>query len=200
MVPEMSLRSLPETVKPTSSLYGDGWDVLWLGHCGMHFPFDSNKLLPKGRVVHEDDVTVAPKNHLWTFNKPFTLKEKYPEHTRVVHHAQEGVCVLGYAVSQKGARKLLEEVALKPPTDAFDILLRFFCEGTNGRTFHRCLTVQPALFHHHWPAGPESSDIGDHGGRVRGTSQTDMVRWSVRLNADKLMDGETNYVDQYPDN
>jgi len=26
-----------------------------------------------------------------------------------------------------------------------------------------------------------------------------MVRWSVRLNADALMDGRTDFVDQFPD-
>jgi hypothetical protein len=28
---------------------------------------------------------------------------------------------------------------------------------------------------------------------------TDMVRWSVRLNADALLEGRTDFVDQYPD-
>ncbi|OLN88165.1 hypothetical protein CCHL11_00366 [Colletotrichum chlorophyti] len=191
---------LPTTVPPDNSPYGDDWDLLWIGHCGMHFPFENNKNVPQARVIHLDDVTVAPKKNLWTFNIPFTLKEKYPEHTRAVHHAQEGVCTLGYAVSQKGARKLLQEVALKDVSDAVDILLRFFCEGAKGRKPHNCITTQPALFHHHRPAGPLSSmsDIGNHGSGFREKSMTDMVRWSVRLNADALLDGRTDFVDQYP--
>jgi hypothetical protein len=184
-----------------TSPYGDGWDMLWIGHCGMHFPFPDNKVMPKARVIRMNDKTVAPKKHLWTLNMPFTLKEKYPEHTRAIHHVQEGVCSLGYAVSRQGARKLLQNLALMPPTDGYDILMRFFCEGSRGRSKNMCITTQPSLFHHHRIAGPNSaaSDIGNHGDGFRKTSQTDMVRWSVRQNAEKLMNGETNYTDQYPD-
>ncbi|XXG98090.1 hypothetical protein Hte_004409 [Hypoxylon texense] len=92
------------------------------------------------------------KQYLWTWNTLFTLKEKYPKHTQAVHHAQEDVCLLGYAVIQRGVRKLLREVALKYVTDAFDILLRFFCEGAKGRQRHEYLTVQTALLHHRCPS------------------------------------------------
>ncbi|OLN83285.1 Procollagen galactosyltransferase 1 [Colletotrichum chlorophyti] len=200
-VPDIPFDQLPATVAPTFSPYGDDWDLLWIGHCGMHFPFHDNKNVPKARVIHSNDVTVAPKKNLWTLNIPFTLKETYPEHTRAVHHVQEGVCTLGYAVSQKGARRLLQEVALKDVGDPVDILLRFFCEGAKGRKPHNCLATQPALFHHHRPAGPLSamSDIGNHGDGYRENSMTDMVRWSVRLNADALLEGRKDFVDQYPD-
>ncbi|KAI2472710.1 hypothetical protein F4781DRAFT_444434 [Annulohypoxylon bovei var. microspora] len=200
-VPDFSFDYLPYTETPTTSPYGDGWDLLWIGHCGMHFPFNDNPVLPKGRVIHSNDPSVAQKRYLWTLNIPFTLKENYAEHTRAVHHVQEGVCSLGYAISQEGARKLLYEVGLKDLTDGFDILLRFFCEGAKGRRHHNCLTVQPALFHHHRAAGPlsASSDIGDHGDGLRDKSLTDMVRWSVRLNADVLLEGSKEIVDQYPD-
>ncbi|KAK1992731.1 hypothetical protein LX36DRAFT_587826 [Colletotrichum falcatum] len=198
--PDIPFDSLPATAAPKFSPYGDNWDLLWIGHCGMHFPFLDREGVPKARVIHHNDVTVAPKKNLWTFNIPFTLKETYPEHTRAVHHVQEGVCTLGYAVSQQGARKLLQEVALKDVSDAVDILLRFFCEGGKGRKPHNCLTSQPAFFHHHRAAGPMSSmsDIGTHDG-FRETSMTDMVRWSVRLNADALLEGRTDFIDQYPD-
>ncbi|KAK2018131.1 hypothetical protein LZ32DRAFT_634993 [Colletotrichum eremochloae] len=198
---DIPFEKLHATVVPNSSPYGDNWDLLWIGHCGMHFPFLDREGVPKARIIHHNDVTVAPKKNLWTFNIPFTLKETYPEHTRAVHHVQEGVCTLGYAVSQQGARKLLQEVALKDVSDAVDILLRFFCEGGKGRKPHNCLTSQPAFFHHHRAAGPMSSmsDIGIHDG-FRETSMTDMVRWSVRLNADVLLDGRTDFIDQYPDN
>ncbi|EQL02361.1 glycosyltransferase family 25 protein [Ophiocordyceps sinensis CO18] len=69
---ELDSEQLPATVPPTTSPYGDGWDVLWIGHCGMHFPFD-NGPVPRGRVIHRDDVTVPRREHLWTFNIPFTL-------------------------------------------------------------------------------------------------------------------------------
>jgi hypothetical protein len=170
----------------------------------MHFPFPQSKTVPKARVIRVADETVAPKKNLWTINIPFTLKEKYPAHTRAYHHVQEGVCTLGYALSRRGARRLLREVALREVGAPYDLLLRAYCEGDRGRAPGRqCLTTQPSLFHHHRAAGPVSamSDISDHGrnGEFRETAMTDMVRWSVRLNADALMEGRTDFVDQYPD-
>ncbi|KAM3496746.1 hypothetical protein MY10362_009882 [Beauveria mimosiformis] len=82
-------------------------------------------------LILEDDADWD--RNLWSINVPFTLKEEYAEHTRAVHDAQEGVCTVGYALSQRGARRILEEIALKPVTEAYDILMRFFCEGTHGR-------------------------------------------------------------------
>lgn len=203
-LPEMDFYQLPATVPPTTSPYGDDWDVLWVGHCGMHFPFRDSKTVPQARIIRLDDETVAPKKNLWTINIPFTLKETYPEHTRAYHHAQEGVCTLGYALSQRGARRLLHEVALKDVGAPYDILLRFYCEGDKGRSPGRqCLATQPSLFHHHRPAGPASanSDISNHGqnGEFNEKALTDMVRWSVRLNAEALMEGRTDFVDQWPD-
>lgn len=200
--PEISFDNLPATIPPLTSPYGDSWDLLWVGHCGMHFPFADNPRVPKGRVIRLNDETVAPRKNLWTFNIPFTLTERYPEHTRAYHHVQEGVCALGYAVTQRGARKLLYEVGLKDVSAGYDLLLRYFCEGVHGRAEgRRCLTTQPALFHHHRQAGPVSamSDNEDHGDGFRDSAMTDMVRWSVRLNAEALMEGRTDFVDQYPD-
>lgn len=198
---DIDFNSTPKTVEPTCSPYGDGWDVLWIGHCSLSFPFDTSERIPKGRVIHHDDVTVPPKKNLWSLNSPFVLVEDYPEHTRAVSHAQEGLCTLGYAVSQAGARKLLADTALKPPKDAFDFLLRFFCDGTHGRNHHNCLGVQPALFNLFKPAGPVSaeSDIGPPREGFRHESSSEMVRWSVRLNLDQLMEGRADFVDQYPD-
>ncbi|KAG6031572.1 hypothetical protein E4U41_007524 [Claviceps citrina] len=198
---DISFHQLPSTVEPSLTPYGDSWDVLWLGHCGMSFPFEDNDRVPKGRVARRDDASVPPKKDLWSINKPFRLLDDYPEHTRVVHHAQEGVCSLAYAVSQRGARRMLRELALKPATDAFDILLRFYCEGSKGRTKQECLAVNPTLFSHHRPVGPigASSDIGSHGDGYRQTAVTDMIRFSTRLNAEVIMSGGTDYVDQFPD-
>lgn len=224
-VREFQFHNLPKTVVPRHSPYGDNWDLLWVGHCGMHFPFADNRNLPKGRVVWTDQ-TVPQKQYLWNIDQPEDIKEQYPDHTRVVHHAQEAVCSLGYAVTQKAARQILFEIGLKDVDAAYDINLRKFCEGLDGRGYHRCLTMQvsginntlllpsamanvpqmltklqPALFQHHRPMGPKSaeSDISDHGDGWQDKPLTDIVRWSIRLNAEEIMNGGQNFVDQWPD-
>lgn len=197
-IPDIPLDRLPKTIAPSDSPYGDNWDMLWLGHCAMEFPSLDN--IPKGRVTFKDDDTVAEKRYLWSFSDPYQLKDYYPEHTRVTHHAQGGVCALGYAVSQRGARGLLKEVALKGVGDAYDILMRYYCDGLEGRRRYRCLTTQPGLFHHHRPVGSLSaqSDIGNHGDGYRDQPMTDAVRWSTRMNADVLLDGGNVFHDSFP--
>lgn len=200
-VPELSFDHLPLTMPPKVSPYGDEWDVLWVGHCGMSFPFEESKTIPKGRVIHRNDVTVAGRSHLWSLNSPFTLKDNYPEHTSAVHHVQEGICTLAYAVSQAGARKILRHIALREASEKFDFLMRYFCEGAKGRPRHNCLTSQPGYFQHHRPVGfnKDASDIDNHGEGFRPKAETDMIRWSVRLNTDILLAGRTDYIDQFPD-
>ncbi|KAI9166370.1 hypothetical protein HJFPF1_02470 [Paramyrothecium foliicola] len=197
----ISFASLPEVEAARISPYGDNWDVLWLGHCGAHFSFEDGPL-PKARVIQLDDETVPKTDYLWSLSEPFTLKEVYPHHTRAYHHIQQGICSLSYAVSRKGALKILREIALRDVTEGYDLLLQYFCEGTHGMEKHTCITTQPALFQQHRPAGllRDESDISDDRGEgFRQESMTRMLRWSVRLNAGLMIDGRTDYEDQYPD-
>jgi hypothetical protein len=83
----------------------------------------------------------------------------------------------------------------------YDILLRQYCEGSHGRSYHNCLTSFPSLFHHHRPAGllEAESDITPHGKGYQKTAHSDVLRWSTRMNWDVLLDGRTDFVDQWPD-
>ncbi|KAK7753268.1 hypothetical protein SLS62_004787 [Diatrype stigma] len=199
--PDILFTEMPPTQPPRTSPYGDNWALLWLGQCGLTFPREDGKgLIPKGRVVHMDDETVAEKRHLTTWTKPDELKAQYPDHTRVVHHAYQPLCSLGYAVTQRTARQLLHELGLKPFDRAFDLLLASFCDGGAGRGHHDCLSLQPGLFHNHLPAGPRraESDISDHGNGYDEIAKTPNVRFSVRMNAGALLDG-LPLTDQFPD-
>lgn len=199
-IPDMYFHDLPRTLPPTMSPYGDNWDMLWIGHCGQSFVFDEKSATPRGRVVHLNDDTVPQQKYLWTVSNPDDLRAQYPNHTRVAHHSQEGICSLGYAVTRLGARQLLYDVGLRDVTAPYDIALRQFCQGALGSP-HTCLSAQPSLFHHHRPAGSlkAESDISDHGEGFREKPHSDMIRWSVRMNAEVLMKGGTEFVDQFPD-
>jgi hypothetical protein len=66
---------------------------------------------------------------------------------------------------------------------------------------HNCLGVLPQLFDHHRRRGPKSidSDISAANGDCRDSAFTLNIRWSVRMNMKKLLNGDTRYDDQYPD-
>ncbi|KAF2494769.1 hypothetical protein BU16DRAFT_573109 [Lophium mytilinum] len=197
----ISLESAPRTIEPSNSPYGDNWDLLWLGHCGMQFPKPDNKPLnPLGRVVHSNDLTVPEKQFIHFQWGSEDLTNDYPAHTRVVHHATGGVCSLAYAVSQRGARRLLYELGVNKFSSNLDIMLREFCSGANGRVHGTCLTVQPQLFQHHRPRGARKgfSDISDHGEDWNEKPYSKHIQWSVRMNFRKMVMGETDYADQWP--
>lgn len=160
--------------------------------------------IPKGFVYHENDMTVPEPHDLCMFDNAGHpgLRQDFKNHTRVVHHAMDAICSLAYAVTQAGARKILYELAIERFDDYFDIMLRQFCDGQNGHEKHVCLTVQPTLFDHYRPAGQvkQDCDIEHYDGDAKRTNGiTYNVRYSTRLNVKKLMKGETDYEDQYPD-
>lgn len=188
--------SLPQT-NPTVSPYGDDWDLLWVGHCGMELGASN-----EAQVVHNDDESVPEKEHLKSFDvKKNTPLVRYPHHTRVTTHAHLGTCSLAYAVSQKGAQRLLYNIGLQKLDGPYDNMLKGWCDGLNFPIAGRCFGVIPQLFDHHRSSGPldRDSDISDAHDGDRKESYTLNIRWSVRRNIDKLLNGQTDYEDQYPD-
>jgi hypothetical protein len=189
--------------RPKDSPYGDlaRWDVLWLGHCGCRFPRPSDINSPLARVVLPNDTTVPAKHHLDMEFGNNELLMQYPAHTRVVSRARVHTCSLAYAVSQPGARRLLYELAVHEMSDPTDLMLRYVCDGVQGRQMGTCFTVQPQLLQHHRPLGPRAgfSDISDHGGGYNDRAVTSNIRWSSRLNLPRLIEGRHDYIDLFKD-
>jgi hypothetical protein len=229
--PEVPVSQLPRSATNHRGPYpyGTGWDVLWLGHCGTDFPENtttssSSKADPYHgfplslRVTIPDDETVPSPEHLKPH--PFALRDalasQYPPHTRVVHASRGTVCTQAYAVSQRGARKLLWRFGLQTLTAGWDLMLRDWCDGlfysassstaTTGDEVGKgeeedggrkgggpiCVTVQPPLFSHHYGGHGAASDIvAPGGGFLRGEREmTPYVRVSVRLNMERLVEGQ----------
>jgi hypothetical protein len=132
------------------------------------------------------------------------LKDDYPAHTRAIHHASTGLCSLAYAITQTSAQILLISVGVDHMV-TLDFGLREWCDGTEGRKAHRCLTTQPSIFQPHRKAGSQTADsdidTAAHGDGIRGKAMTDVVRLSVALNAEALLSGSKieDLEDQYPD-
>ena len=208
MPPDMYFDNLPSTISPLKSPYGDNWDVLWPGHCGTVFPNISSqsegkagKRQPKAKVVHLSDSTVPEPQHIQSLSTDNNPAELYPPHTRITHHAVGSICTLAYAVTQAGARRILYEIGIRDFSKQFDLELKDFCAGEDSRRNPICVTVQPQLFNFYRPAGRTSqfSDITDYGDEVRTEAEAPMLRWSVRMNRETLLDGSRNFTDQFPD-
>ncbi|CAI4220124.1 unnamed protein product [Parascedosporium putredinis] len=174
----LDLSSAPATLEPgaEASPYGEGWDVLWLGHVGSHLPADwlSRKTNANGEgegappplslltLLARGDETVADKRHLK--RHPFAdriddFAERYEDaHTRVVHEARGTSGIQAYATF----------------TSSYDLLLRDWCDGVyagsataggkgaegangfgsaDGEERPVCVTTQPPLMSQYYSKG-----------------------------------------------
>ncbi|KAK7698645.1 hypothetical protein SLS64_012384 [Diaporthe eres] len=202
------MSNLPDTYFPTgrasssagpipTSPYGDDWDILWLGHCGEPFPEDlpENKELPDddaGKVAMMrrytilNDATVPPLDHV-TGIVDF---KAHPERTRWVHVTAAPICTFAYAVSNRGAQKILYDLSVDRLSGPFDNALAWLCrravggwsklaalaaagdpQDREGKLGDRgldakCLSVTPPVFFHHKAKGNihGDSDIQNVGG------------------------------------
>jgi hypothetical protein len=209
-----------------TSPYGDPaeWDILWVGHCGAGFPrySDEHKKadVTTANVIltHANDDTVPVPRHLKAH--PFADKvdpvgDAYPPHTRIFHRASGGeLCTVAYAVSQRGARRLLHQFGLKGWNGIFDSELGRWCamedpdmgrsarvgpgEGKRKGRERVCLTTQPPIFAHHHPMEGQS-DIGGLGGGYATRFETKYLRLSVRMNLERIVQGLKTIIDQWPD-
>ncbi|KAL6706778.1 hypothetical protein ACN47E_005114 [Coniothyrium glycines] len=217
--------------KCLASPYGDPsqWDILWLGHCGAGMPRivsnhstsaqPSSYTPPNLVLTTPTDATVPLPRYLKAH--PFqsdldALATAFPPQTRIYHRSTGGqLCTVGYAVSQRGARRLLHQFGVKGWNNIFDAELGRWCAGydpdmgsaypKNGDRLHAgkervCLTTQPPIFAHHHPMKGES-DIGGLGGGYARKYETKYLRYSVRMNLEGLVDGmgERELSDQWPD-
>jgi hypothetical protein len=127
--------------------WGSDWDMFWLGNGGAGSPKHDSL------CISLNDSTTIPLNEFRT-KRPFypTLKDK----TRLVFETQNPICTFGYAVTQHGARKLLDYAV--GPGWAFDVKASDGC--VSGDLI--CMTVAPEIFHHmRWPGLAGVSDNQD---------------------------------------
>lgn len=194
------------------SPYGDDWDLLWLGHCGEVFPetLPENKNLDpealallsrKARI--ENDPTMPPPDKV-TGYQDF----KASPHTRWVHVTGGPICTFAYALSARGARKLLFDLSVDHLNGPFDNSLADLCRfgREESRLGMKCVSSTPGLFFHHKAKGyvGGDSDIQKVGGeeitkgKIREKGSTENVVWSARNNIKQMIMGltpESQYED-----
>ncbi|CAM1503736.1 Fc.00g013270.m01.CDS01 [Cosmosporella sp. VM-42] len=194
--------SMPE------SPYGDNWDILWLGHCGEPFPetLQENVALSveaksrlSGKYVIHNDMTVPPSSKI----SRLVDWSRYPAHTRVVHLTAAPICSFSYAVTQRGARKLLYALSINGLHMAFDNSLAQLCRDSAGAMSRgleerglgiKCISVNPTIMFHHKAKGPVSADTDLQSmsldGRIRGQGVTESIKYSMRMNLENMLMGK----------
>jgi hypothetical protein len=182
--------------------YGQDWDILWLGHCGGALPPVSPH--SPNRIMFPNDPTVpGPQSLRPMSNAPLdVLGTLYPPHTRLLHQANNTLCMIAYAVTQRGARKLLYQHAVKDFSQGYDFALSDFCNGKlrdqTKETTPMCIVVNPPILGHYFSekAGSDITGVSAAGKPQEGSRY---VRWSVRMNMERLVKGEDGIEEQWPD-
>ncbi|KAJ5567292.1 hypothetical protein N7535_006598 [Penicillium sp. DV-2018c] len=179
--------------------YGTDWDLLWIGGCasGPNANETSFYAIPM-------DPTVPKVEHRGTWGGPTDQwKEQYPElaedSTRFIYRAEMGCCLFGYAVTNRGARKIVSALSIDRLGKEVDLALNDLCAGANGRRKIECWAPFPNLIGTYRKAGSSSrdSDIETYDT----TDYHDELAWnmvySTRRNIHDLVAGEEIVYSQW---
>jgi hypothetical protein len=179
----------------TGSPYGEGWDILWIGHCGgfhgnltsvPHYIIRNDETVPPAMAM--DDMLFDPSPYLkWNETNPDIPctahagrdppgktcdSPRLAPNDRIVQERAKPVCTAAYAISYQGARKILARVGGLSLTDVFAPVDQGFgdvCAGSTDlpgeRT--RCFTPSPPYVRGYKAQGME---VGDSDIRVTGTN------------------------------
>lgn len=184
----------------TRSPYGDGWDIIWIGHCCSKPDYNDNR-----RWVIPRDPTVLPPKARWEFEKPDMSPWETGSHgdtsTRIMYIQEWGFCTSAYAISLRGAEKVIYRQSMQPFNDAIDNGLGHMCsEKVLNFT---CIAPFPTIIGISKPAG--SSNRGSDLGHVPGEetfhpkSQSLMLMFPVGQNIERLIHHDSSFLSQFPE-
>ena len=192
-----TLLDTPKNTEPASP-YGDGWDLIWLGHCASSPVAGDNR-----RVLMKNDRSVTPVTHRTNFGDIPDMTS-YDNTTRLMYFTEGSTCTYSYALSFHGAQKVLKYLSMDVYNQPVDFGLHDMC--SDQKRGFKCIGIFPQIISDHKPAGGaiKDSDIGfedpkaTEGGRTTGFSYN-VVR-STRLNVDALIDGKREQAgSQWPE-
>lgn len=141
-------------------------------------------------------------NHRVNFADVLKMNELgYDNSTRVVFRANNGVCLYSYALSYRGAQKILRWQNNVKTFNPIDIGIGYQCRDDPN---FKCIAVFPQLVDSHKAAGRQSrdSDIGSFDPKqIREKGFTFNIAHSMRLNIDNIMVGgkEAKMENQWAD-
>ena len=172
------------------SPYGDDWDLLWLGHCASRIDEADNR-----RFIIENDPTVTPPKHRVNFGN-FPDMSPYDNTTRIVYAATGGVCLYSYALSYRGAQKILFHLSMSLYSRPVDFGIGDLCKQKE-RNF-KCISVFPQMVDSHRGAGTslKDSDISHtQKDEIRPKGFSFNIVHSTRLNVDHLIDKKMDEIE-----
>ncbi|ETS84026.1 hypothetical protein PFICI_05902 [Pestalotiopsis fici W106-1] len=164
---------------------------------------DAGLVYMQRKFMIQNDSTVPPQNRVTGL---IDFKQ-YPEHTRWVHITGAPICTFAYALSQRGARKVLFDLSVDHLVGPFDNSLAALCrravstvgvakDASTARDRGldtKCISVTPPLFFHHKAKGRLAGDSDIQAifndGVTRQKGFTENIVWSARNNIKNMIMG-----------
>ncbi|KAK5266763.1 hypothetical protein LTR99_007375 [Exophiala xenobiotica] len=170
--------------KPVSP-YGDGWDILWIGHCSSS-PDDKDGrfwVIPHDPTVAPQGDSKGPDMTRWVNGGDADLTQP-----RVIFKQQQGRCTSGYAVTRRAAQRILWHSSLTPNNRAIDGGMSDLCRGREFGDF-TCIAPFPQLIGKSKPAGSKGEGS---------PAESKNVMFSVLQNVGRILDGESTFKSCFP--
>lgn len=179
----------------SSGPYGVDWDLFFVGYCAHTSPKEANKdntpyiTFPDPTVI---DLPVLKSKHSDEFKK-FDINANQ---TRLVVPLYSYYCTQGYAISQRGARRLLYLLGYKDVTSPVDNVMSWKTQDglLNGIAPVPPLISQFKVGHNidsningkgeHKPKGDVDKESG-HGFDIMNSARVAMKEWAVAKNKKK---------------
>ncbi|OJJ68473.1 hypothetical protein ASPBRDRAFT_184132 [Aspergillus brasiliensis CBS 101740] len=190
------VRALTKNANTTKNApYGTNWDILWVGGCASSASPNETQF-----YAIPNDPTAPSVDHRGTWGGPLdSWKEIYPEtSTRFIYRADMGCCTYGYAVTRRGAERILAALAVDRLVAAVDNSMADMCGGKDGRSQIECYAPFPNIIGTYKAAGLASkdSDIRE-GSDDWHEAQAWNLMYSTRLNIHRLVAGRDTVYAQY---
>ncbi|KAH0842396.1 hypothetical protein FOPE_07331 [Fonsecaea pedrosoi] len=185
----------PEDEKPLSP-YGDYWDIIWFGHCAAQTDPENDR-----RYVVTDDPTVLPPWSRSEFVQPdmSVWQEDSDDYlnfqTRIYFRSNWNSCTAAYAISLRGAEKVVFTQSMVPFNDPVDNGMGAMC---NRHTLDfTCIAPFPTVVGISKPAGASNrgSDIrGLEDVQVIEEGWSERIMYSTRQNIPRILTGQEDFL------
>ena len=147
-------RFIRNATLPMHSPYGDNWDLMTLGHVGINnFPNRDQRYW----ITKNDPTVIADVRRKWSRKPDISAPALGGDHTRIVLEVSKLTAAGAYAVSLRGAARLLYDQSILPESEAIDTAMLKLCRhDTWGLPF--CLGAYPMIFGRYRAVGPVKKD------------------------------------------
>jgi hypothetical protein len=115
---------LQDSVLPLHSPYGDSWNVITLGHIGAN---NKPNRLQKYYVTHNDPTVIPAGRRAWERKPDFSAEQLQGNYSQMVMEVNRFTGTGAYAVSLRGAARLLYDQSMSRNARAIDPAIANVC-------------------------------------------------------------------------